>query len=212
MEMKLENILDKVFEMYNRYGVKSVTMDDVAAMLGMSKKTLYLHVQDKNDLVNKVITRALEQFENKKGCIIKKELSAIEELVEITSMMNEHLKKYNPALDYDLKKYYPMLFKKLSEKRREGIYRGISRNLEKGLKEGFYREEIDVDIITRIFVSRVELSFENPMFTSEEMTSSKVFKEIMIYHLHGICNLKGLKILGKKLKNASIQKEKIPTN
>lgn len=86
MEMKLEGILDKVYEMYNRYGIKSVTMDDVASALGMSKKTLYQHVKDKNDLVNKVVDRTLIKFEKGKGCIVNKGLTAIEELIEITQL------------------------------------------------------------------------------------------------------------------------------
>jgi AcrR family transcriptional regulator len=179
-------------------------MDDIAGALGMSKKTLYQHVKDKNDLVNKVVDRTLTKFEKGKGCIVNKGLTAIEELIEITQLMNEHMRNHNPALEYDLKKYYPMLYKKVSESRREGVYKGISENLKKGLAEGNYRKEIDIDIITRIFVSRLEFSFDNPMFTPEEITSNKVFNEIMIYHLHGICNSKGVKIVEEKLKEAAL--------
>lgn len=200
MEIGLDNVLDKAFELFNRYGVKSVTMDDIARMLGMSKKTLYQHVKDKNDLVNKVVDRALSITDGERCGVVQKNLSAIDEFLEITYLMNEHFKDYNPTFDFDLRKYYPLIHQKLEDAKRERIYEGISKNLLKGISEGTYRENIDVDIITKVFVLRFENAFENTIFTKEEITSSKVFREIMIYHLHGICNSKGVKIVEQKLK------------
>ncbi len=207
METKIANILDKVFEMYNRYGIKSVTMDDVASMLGMSKKTIYQYVTDKKDLVEKVIERLIE----KKDCLQKdvygKGLNAIEEIFELANIMNDHVKNYNPAMDYDLKKYYPALHQKISSIRREKMYNSVTANLKKGIKSGIYRKEMDVDVIAKVFVSRVELSLDNPLFLPEEITSAKVFKEMMTYHLHGICNLEGLKILKEKMKTSTVFNE-----
>lgn len=204
MELKLENILDKVFEMYNRYGIKSVTMDDVASMLGMSKKTLYQYVTDKKDLVEKVIDRLIGQKECLQQEVYTKDLNAIEEIFELATIMNDHVKTYNPAMDYDLKKYYPGVHQKISKIRRDKMYNSLLANLKKGIDNGIYREEMDLDIIAKIFVSRVELSIDNPLFLPEEITSAKVFKEMMTYHLHGICNTKGLKILHEKLRTTTV--------
>jgi len=206
MELKIENILDKVFEMYNRYGIKSVTMDDVAGMLGMSKKTLYQFFKDKNELVEKVVERVLENKECLQREVHNKDLNALEEIFELAQIMNDHIKNYNPAMDYDLRKYYPALHQKISEIRRQRMYQSVSQNLKKGIKNGLYRQEMDVDIITKIFVSRVELSLDNPVFEREEITSFKVFIEMMIYHLHGICNSKGLKIIEERLKDSPFSK------
>jgi len=204
MELKKENILDKVFEMYNRYGIKSVTMDDVAGMLGMSKKTLYQYVTDKKDLVEKVIERIIEEKDCQQKKVYGKSLNAIEEIFELAQIMNDHVKNYNPTMEYDLKKYYPELHQKISNARREKMYESVSENLNKGIESGIYRDQMDVDIITKIFVSRVELSFDNPLFQPEEITSAKVFKEMMTYHLHGICNSKGLDILNEKLRTTTV--------
>lgn len=199
MENKLENILDKVYEMYNRYGIKSVTMDDVASMLGISKKTLYQFVKDKSDLVAKVIEQKMTQTECERGDIMGENLSAIEELFKITYFITKHVKHYNPTLEFDLRKYYPAIHKKIEEKKQKSIYEGISRNLKKGIGEGVYRKEIDVDIITKVFVSRMLNSFKDTIFTKEEIASTRVFKEIMIYHLYGICNSTGVKIIEEKM-------------
>ncbi|MDF1550578.1 MAG: TetR/AcrR family transcriptional regulator [Bacteroidales bacterium] len=202
MELKLENILDKVFEMYNRYGIKSVTMDDVASMLGMSKKTLYQYVKDKTELVEKVVERLIQNKECLQNEVYNKNFNALEEIFALAQIMNDHIKHYNPAMEYDLKKYYPAVYLKISETRRNKMYEAVAKNLRKGIANGLYREELDVDIITKIFVSRIELSLDNPVFERDEITSFKVFIEMMIYHLHGICNSKGLEIIQERLKDA----------
>lgn len=207
MELKIKNILDKVFEMYNRYGIKSVTMDDVASMLGMSKKTLYQYVADKKDLVEKVVDRLIEKKDCLQQDVYKKSLNAIEEIFELAIIMNEHVKNYNPAMEYDLKKYYPGLHQRISLIRREKMYNAVINNLKKGIESSIYRKEMDVDIIAKIFVSRVELSLDNPLFPPEEITSAKVFKEMMTYHMHGICNAEGLKILKEQLRTSTVFNE-----
>lgn len=199
--MELNEILSGTFDLYHKYAIKSVTMDDVARELGISKKTLYQHVANKTELVEKVIYSELEKAGQKHYQIQQMNLNAIEELFEVSKMMNEHLKKHNPALFYDLKKYYPKIYHQIRKKKREKAYESILRNLKKGISEGIYRKEINTEIIAKLYISRIEQSYDESIFSIEEITSVKVFNEILIYHLHGICNEKGLKILKSKLKN-----------
>ena len=199
--MELNEILSKTFDLYHKYAIKSVTMDDVARELGISKKTLYQHVTNKNELVEKVIYCELEKTGQKHYQIQQMNLNAIEELFEVSKIMNEHLKKHNPALFYDLKKYYPKIYHQIRKKKREKAYESILRNLKKGISEGIYRKEINTEIIAKLYISRIEQSYDEGIFSIEEITSVEVFNEILIYHLHGICNEKGLKILKSKLKN-----------
>ncbi len=199
--MELNEILSGTFDLYHKYAIKSVTMDDVARELGISKKTLYQHVANKTELVEKVIYSELEKAAQKHYQIQQMNLNAIEELFEVSKMMNEHLKKHNPALFYDLKKYYPKIYHQIRNKKREKAYESILRNLKKGISEGIYRKEINTEIIAKLYISRIEQSYDESIFSIEEITSVKVFNEILIYHLHGICNEKGLKILKSKLKN-----------
>jgi AcrR family transcriptional regulator len=202
--MELNEILSRTFELYHKYAIKSVTMDDVARELGISKKTLYQYVANKSELVEMVVRSEMEKAAQKHMSIQQMNLNAIEELFEVSKMMNEHLKRHNPALYYDLRKYYPKFYHEIRKHKREKAYESVLRNLKKGISEGLYRKEINAEIIAKLYISRIEQSYEENIFSIEEVTSIEVFNEILIYHLHGICNENGLKILKEKLKNTGI--------
>jgi len=118
------------------YGIKSITMDDVSRELGMSKKTLYQFVTDKDDLVGKFIDNEIAIRQEEICKCFRTGLNAIDELFEISIFMNKIMRNQNPATEYDLKKYYPEHYQKIVKTRREGIYRYILTNLENGKKEG----------------------------------------------------------------------------
>jgi AcrR family transcriptional regulator len=200
MNDELKNILLKVRELYMKYGIKSITMDDVARELGISKKTLYQFVTDKDDLVGKFVDNeiALRQEEICKCFGIG--YNAIEELFEISIFMNKLIRGQNPATEYDLKKYYPHHHQKTVKARREGIFRYILLNLEKGIKEGLYRKEMNKDIIAKLYLWRSENTNLIEMFTVEEFDSFKLFAELLSYHVRGISTKLGIEALEKKIK------------
>ena len=203
MEKELLNILEKVSILYLKYGIKSITMDDVAREFGISKKTLYQYVTDKPDLVEKVMLLIAEKHNSFFKKLRANKINAIEELLEVNKYFTEMLKNYNPSMEYDLRKYYPDLFKKIYEVRRKRMYESIIRNMKKGIKEGLYRRDMDIEIIAKLHVSRIENMYDNEIFTTEELTSAKVFNEIFIYHLRGISNENGIKFLEEKLEELS---------
>jgi len=200
MNEELKNLLSKVRCLYMKYGIKSVTMDDVARELGISKKTLYQYVNDKNELVQKVVEMELsdrgEGF-SKMNC---PDLNAIEEIFEVHKLVQQMLKDYNPSTEYDLRKYYPDLFTQVVKVRRERIYNNTLANLVKGKAEGLYRAELNNELIAKLQLSRIETAFDDKIFTQDELLSPKVFLEMFIYHIRGIANEKGLTVLEKKLK------------
>lgn len=204
MDTELKNILGKVNCLYRKYGIKSVTMDDVARELGMSKKTLYQYVKDKNELVEKTIELEL----NQNLCVIneslEEQLNAIEELFEVNRCIHQMIKQYNPSMDYDLKKYYPDLYKKAHEVKRKNMYTSVLANITKGKKDGLFREELNEEIIAKLYVSRIEGSMNSEVFTQEEILSSKVHKEIFIYHIRGMANEKGIDYLNKNIHKLDI--------
>jgi len=196
----LKNILLKVRELYVKYGIKSITMDDVARELSISKKTLYQYVTDKDDLVGKFIENEIElRFEQIYKCF-KIGFNAIEELFEISFFMNRMMRDQNPTTEYDLRKYYPHHFQKTVKARREGMYKYILQNLKKGKEEGLYRDDMDVEIIAKLYLSRSENTHFSELFTNEEFTSVRLFIEILTYHIRGIATEKGIIVLEKKIK------------
>jgi TetR/AcrR family transcriptional regulator, cholesterol catabolism regulator len=200
MNEELKNIMLKVRDLYMKYGIKSITMDDVARELGISKKTLYQFVTDKDDLVGKFIDNEI---------LVRKEeickcfgigLNAIEELFEISIFMNRLIREQNPATEHDLRKYYPQHYQKTIKARKEGIYSYILLNLKKGVKEGLYRKDMNMDVISRVYLWRSEDTNLKDLFTPEEFTSIKLFVELLNYHIRGIATEKGIMVLEMKIK------------
>lgn len=203
MNEELKHILEKVKVLYLKYGIKSVTMDDVSRELGISKKTLYQYVKDKSDLVEKVVALEMECREDQMNCIVADDVNAIEELLEVNRQVVHMLQDFNPATEYDLKKYYPDLHHRVLESRRAHMLKSILENIRKGRKEGIYRLDFDEDIIAKLNVLRFEHLFTSEIFSSDELSSEKFFNELFMYHIHGIANQQGLKVLEEKLSKTS---------
>jgi TetR/AcrR family transcriptional regulator, cholesterol catabolism regulator len=196
----LKNILLKARDLYMKYGIKSITMDDVARELSISKKTLYQYVIDKDDLVGKFIDYEIEVRQEQICKCFSSGYNAIEELFEISGFMNKLMRELNPATEHDLKKYYPHHYQKTVKTRRERMYSYILLNLQKGKEEGLYRPDLDEEVIAKLYLSRSENTHFNELFTVEEFTSLKLFTELLAYHVRGIATEKGIFILEKKLK------------
>ena len=205
MNEELKNILERVGCLYQKYGIKSITMDDVARELGISKKTLYQYVTDKTDLVNKVYELEME----KRKCDFEKihddSKNAIEDLIEVHRFVYQKMKEYNPSTEYDMRKYYPELNKKIQEQRHKNMYERVLENIKKGKQQGLYRTELNEEIITQITVTRSEISGGIENIGINEFNSPNFFTEIMIYHIRGIANEKGLKVLEENMDKLSNQ-------
>ena len=199
MENETDYILENVTKLFKKFGIKSVSMDDIAGELGISKKTLYTHFNDKEELVKKIIYLEF----SKKKCLLESfsniNNNAIEEALEVYKMVNGYIKEITPTVEYDLKKYYPQIHKELSAFRTANIQLSVTSNLIKGVSEGLYRNDFDVEIIAKLHIARVDYMLSEEFFTGNEKNSKKAFNELFIYHLRGICSEKGLKFLEEKL-------------
>ncbi len=193
MEINNNILLNKVKELYNKYGIRSVSMDDVAHELGISKKTLYQYVRDKNELVEKVV---LYEIDTKRDFTDEKySRNAIEDLFHLNVMIIETIKNTNPSKMYDLQKYHPQIYEKVSELRKKRILDSMKQNFRKGMKEGLYRSDLDEDVLSKMYVLRMgHLSHENDI-DMYEFTSSAFINEVFKYHIRGIASKKGIEFL-----------------
>lgn len=200
MEQEKSAIVRKVFALYSKYGIKSITMDDIARELALSKKTLYQHFTDKNELVSAVFDFAEEHRMTCMGEVFGKKMNAIQETLAINQHVSKMMKDFNPAVDYDLKKHYPELY----EKRRNAIvmnmYQKQKENIIKGKEEGLYRSEINPEYIARLFILRIVNFHEVPCFDMADFFKPEFFREIFVYHIRGLASEKGIKVLEKELK------------
>lgn len=204
METK-ERILVKAHELFNRYGIRSVSMDDIAAQLGMSKKTLYQYYADKDELVNAVFDVVLNS--NKAQCVecSKRGENAIHEVFLSFDMVEEMLANMNPSVLFDMQKYHPSAFKNFQEFRNGFLYKQIRANLERGRKEELYREEIDTDILSRYRLNGVLLSFDSDVFPSNKSNLVYIEQQLLEHFLYGLATTKGQRLI-QKYKNQRTKK------
>ena len=191
----LNHILSKSLALFRRFGTRSVTMDDIARELGMSKKTLYQEFADKDDLIHRVIDFDMEQSRVLLEEVQRSESNAVQELFVFNRRMHFVHTLYSPTFYLDLKRYYPGVYQRWIDDKRSSMYKVITENLRKGKQEGVYRAEIDDHIIGRLHIARIEMLEENDIIEAHERLSDGFIQEVFTYHLHGICNEQGLKLL-----------------
>ncbi len=197
MDVK-EYIISESDKLFCQYGLKSVTMDDIAKQLGMSKKTIYSHFSDKNEIVNIVIEIKL----NTQKCIILDSIDLAENAVHEVSFavanMKELLSNLNPVLFYDLQKYHPEAWMYFKDFREKHLFKTIHDNLKRGIDEGYYRKDLKTDILTQMRLEQMDLIFNNSSaYTNGKYGLSQVMTELTEHFLYGICTLKGHKLINK---------------
>jgi len=192
-------IAEKVCKLYRNYGIKSVTMDDVAHHLGISKKTLYEYFSDKRDLVIAVM-RSISQNKTVDFSVPQEQnVNAIEELFYYYNVQVKMIRDHKPSFIYDLKKYYPDLYEKFQKDKKQRIHNSVQNNLIKGKKEGLFRNDLNEDVIARLNLMRIEGIMNSGTFSLEEMVSPDLFSEIFRYHVYGIVSDKGRELFEKEL-------------
>ncbi|MCK5776005.1 MAG: TetR/AcrR family transcriptional regulator, partial [Bacteroidales bacterium] len=136
MSEEQKKLVEKVSVLYLSYGIKSVTMDDVAKHLGVSKKTLYAIVKDKDQLVRLVVDDQIEMHKQQDRVLKEKGISALEEMLIVFKWVSELLRSMNPSYQYDMNKYYPELSAKFISFKENQLFENIKENIIKGKKEG----------------------------------------------------------------------------
>ena len=196
----MKEIIIKVSEIYLKYGIKSVTMDDVARELGISKKTLYLYFKDKDDLVKKVVDYHMDlQHECMKSFTFEN-VNAIEELLMVSKFISNFMKQINPSVTYDIQKYYPEIWKSIVSDRMDHIFKQIKDNMKRGIKEGLYRKDLNIEIIARIYLFRIDAAKTLDLITENKYTYEEIFNTFFNYHIRGIANQNGIEYLESKKK------------
>lgn len=196
MEVK-ERIQQKTHDMFMHYGIRSVSMDDIATQLGMSKKTLYQYYSDKEELVDAVLSTILES--NQSQCLSDKKAAgnAIHEMFLAFEMMQKLFSNMNPSVIFDLEKYHPDIFKKFQQYKSGFLYQVISENLQRGVKEELYRPEISIDTLCRFRIGSTMMAFDPDIFPDNRKDLVKIEEEIFYHFLYGLATSKGEKLIEK---------------
>lgn len=192
-----EKIIKGAEELFFKYGVKSVTMDDVAKHLGMSKKTIYQYYQDKDEVVHSVMKSQIKWNEQLCTEGYEKSGNVVEEVFNVMKNITEIFSKINPLLFYELQKYYPQSWQLIKTFKEELVLGMVEKSIEKGKKDGFVRTDINTKILARLRMEEIEMTFNADMFPSDKFSLVDVQIALAEHFLYGICTLKGHKLINK---------------
>lgn len=198
MEVK-ERILDTALKMFRTYGMKSVTMFDIARDCGISKKTVYEHFTDKQGLVKESMQFMLdEQLETYRVCQESAQ-NAIEELINGLKSIEWLAKTVNPVMLYEVEKYHPETWKAVQDFKQDGVLRNIKENLKRGIAEGLYRNDLKIDIVSRMRQLQLESAFDPAQYPADQYNLHEVMYQVSAHYILGIATLKGHKLVNQYL-------------
>lgn len=190
--MKKQRIIEESLKLFMHYGIRSVSMDDVSRKLGISKKTLYEHVGTKKELIVLAVKSQQEEECQMMEKIISETSDALEAMVNIGKYIIELVSKIKPGVIYDMQKYYPRVYEEWEAEHGEHIHDNLINNLQLGIQQGCYRPEIDIEVIARLYVGKVQLILNEKVFPTSQFSQAHVVRQNFIYHLHGILTPQGL--------------------
>jgi AcrR family transcriptional regulator len=195
---------DKIIEVANdlflNLGFKSVTMDDIASKIGVSKKTIYKYFKNKTELVDVVTNHTFETISCGIDEICNRNLNPIEEIFSIKRLVMEHLKDEKSSPQYQLQKYYPNTYTQLKQKQFLQMQECVVNNLKIGIDKGYYRENIDLEFISRIYFIGLTGIKDKDFFPLDNYSMKELMNYYLEYHMRGICTKKGIKQLENQLK------------
>jgi AcrR family transcriptional regulator len=195
-----DQILTKATDLFLTLGFKSVTMDDIASEMGISKKTIYLHYSNKDQLVEASTMHLFETISGGIDQICSLENNPIEELFLIKDFVMKNLKNESASPIYQLQKYYPKIHKSLMLRQFDKMGDCVIVNLEKGILRGLFRKEINTPLIARFYFAGMTSLKNNEIYNTEQFPSLTTQMAYLEYHLRGICTEKGIQKLEQLLK------------
>lgn len=200
-----ERIKQKADELFRKFGIRSVTMDEIAGQLGISKKTIYQYYADKDELVDAVTADEIRFSQESCEKSSRESENAIDEIFQVMEFVEIMFRNMNPSMLNDLEKYHPRSFKKFLEHKNKYLYDMIRKNIERGIREELYRPEIPVELMTRYRLETMMLAFNSQLLQSVKMDMAELHQEIIEHFLYGLSTLKGYKLILKykkqRLKN-----------
>jgi AcrR family transcriptional regulator len=196
MEVK-ERILTKAADLFSRYGIRSITMDEIASQLGISKKTIYQFFTDKDDMVSAVIEQEIQRNEIECATYREQAADAVHQTFLALEGLDEILKYMNPLLLYDMEKHHPVAFQKLRQYKYRFLHQILMDNLEWGISTGLYRRDLNKDIVAKARIESSFLIFNPDVFPHSRYNISEVNYELSMIFLHSVVSPAGTALIEK---------------
>jgi AcrR family transcriptional regulator len=192
-----DRILAGARDLFFKYGIKSVTMDDIARHLGVSKKTIYQFYTDKNELLLSLCKKELGEHAEHFCVFCDTAKDAIDEIFQTMKYMAGMFSKINPSLFYDMKKYHPKAWEQFREFKEKKVMQVVEANINKGIEQGLYRNTLNPKILARLRIEEVDMAMNPEVFPSKEFSLTEVQVALLDHFLYGILTLKGHRLINK---------------
>jgi AcrR family transcriptional regulator len=192
-----EKLLKGAEDLFMRYGVRSITMDDIARHLGISKKTIYQHFADKDDVVVSVAKSRLEKQRQQFDKVTAESKNSVEEMVKLSYCIKENMRDTNPSVLFDMQKYHQRAWNVWLEFKHKFIRQSIMQSLKRGMEEGYFRSDINTDILVTMRLEVVQMAFDNLIFPREQFNLTEVQSHLFDHFVYGILTEKGKKLYQK---------------
>ena len=178
-----------------RNGIRSVSMDDIASSLGMSKKTLYKWFANKDEIVHATMLERLESTQTECDQLCHQAATAIDELFRMIGWMRQQFADVHPSIFYDLEKFHPQTWQLWRAHKNQYILNQITANLRRGMAEGLYRADLDVEVLGRLRLAQIEMAFNPDIYPPRQFEVQRLQQVILEHFMLGIASLKGHKII-----------------
>ena len=202
-----DRIIQKAAELILKYGIKAVTMDEIASQIGASKKTIYQFYPDKEALIKAVLINDLQQFKNR-CCIDEACPNAIVEAISALEFMDLQMQELNPLVLHELQKMYPNIYNIFLDFKENHISSTIRKNLERGIAEGLYRSDVHIEILVRYRVESSLLVFNTNLYPVNKFNLVEVSHQLFEHFIRGLLTTKGHTIIEKHKAKLILKNEK----
>jgi len=192
-----EKILKGAEGLFTRYGIRSISMDDIAHHLSVSKKTLYQHFADKDELVTMVTEAHMASSKKMYEAIRKHSENSIDELHKIGMQVRRHMEEQNPSLLFDIQKFHPKAWSVWVEYKDNFIHSAIVRNIKQGIKDGLIRPEVSAEIFAQFRLATIQICSDEQYFPHGKFNMAEVQSQVFEQFVYGICTEKGKKLYQK---------------
>ncbi len=192
-----ENIIKVSQELFFKKGIRPVTLDEIAEQLKISKKTIYQHFENKDEIVFHIVKEHLHLHKKRIEEIINDSDNIIQEALEIVKCSSKMMEQINPLVFSDLKLFYPKAWEYFENFKKQFIIKTITKSLEKGIKQGLIRKDINVKLIAHLRLQQINLLFETDILQQFDITFNELQNQLTRQFLYGIATRKGIKVLDK---------------
>ena len=195
---KHQSILVNAFKIFIENGIRNISMDDLCRNMGISKKTLYKYVENKSDLLQRITDYIYSEIKKAIDELDKTELNAIDILLEMSKVPGKLFSHINPIISFEMRKYYPQIYERSQSRRKELIIESVRKNIDQGIKEGLYRQDLNKEIVAQLYFKNIEDFHTTLGDTMKKHPSEKIFEVMFENHIRGIANENGIEYFEKQ--------------